>query len=51
MGRRAVQVLVDRIDARRRDGPTAEAQNIVLPTQVIPGGTLAPRRQTLLTIG
>ena len=50
MGRRAVEVLVQRIEALRRDEPYAGPFNIVLPTEIVPGATLAGPRRTRLTI-
>lgn len=48
MGRRAVEVLVERIESMRRGAPYAGAPNIVLPTEIIAGTTLAaPRRRRL----
>jgi DNA-binding LacI/PurR family transcriptional regulator len=45
MGRRAVEVLVQRIEAFRRGEPDPGPWNIVLPTELVPGDTLArPRR-------
>jgi len=50
IGRRAVEVLVQRVDALRRSEPYAGPLNIVLPTAIVPGATLAAPRQTRLTI-
>jgi LacI family transcriptional regulator len=41
MGRRAVEVLLQRIEALRLDEPSPGPFNIVLPTEIIPGKTLA----------
>lgn len=41
MGRRAVEVLIERIEARRRGEPPADATNIVFPTELVDGVTLA----------
>ena len=49
-GRRAVEVLVQRIEALRRAEPYAGPSNIVLPTEIAPGATLAGPRRALLTI-
>jgi len=47
-GRRAVEVLMQRIEAQRRNEPVGAPLNILLPTEIIPGATLgAPRRQRL----
>ncbi len=49
LGRRAVEELIARIDARRQDAPLRGPRNIVLPTETIPGATLAaPRARSLL---
>jgi LacI family transcriptional regulator len=49
LGRRAVEVLVRRIDARSRDAALRRTKNIVLPTELVPGATLAaPRVHSLL---
>jgi LacI family transcriptional regulator, galactose operon repressor len=50
IGRRAVEVLVQRVDALRRSEPYAGPLNIVLLTAIVPGATLAAPRQTRLTI-
>jgi DNA-binding LacI/PurR family transcriptional regulator len=50
MGRLAVEVLVQRIDALRQGEPYAGPANIVLPTELIPGTTLAGVRRSRLTI-
>ena len=50
MGRRAVQVLVQRIEALRRGEPYPGPFNIVLPTEVVAGETLAGPRRTRLAI-
>jgi len=50
MGRLAVEVLVQRIDALRQGEPYAGPANIVLPTELIPGTTLAGARRSRLTI-
>ena len=50
IGRRAAEVLLERIEAFRRGEPHAGPLNIVLPTQVIPGTSLAKPRGMRLTI-
>jgi LacI family transcriptional regulator len=50
MGRRAVEVLLQRFDALRRDEPYPGPFNIVLPTEVVPGATLTGPRRTRLII-
>ena len=50
IGRRAVEVLVQRIETLRRGEPYDGPFNIVLPTEIVPGTTLAPPRGTRLTI-
>jgi DNA-binding LacI/PurR family transcriptional regulator len=46
IGRRATEVLVQRIEAFRRGEPYSGPFNIVLPTEIVPGATLAePRRR------
>jgi len=50
MGRLAVEVLLRRIEALRQGEPDAEPANIVLPTELIPGTTLAAPRRTRLSI-
>ena len=50
MGRRAVEVLVQRIEALRRGEPYPGPFNIVLPTEIILGETLAEPRRTRLAI-
>jgi LacI family transcriptional regulator len=48
LGRHAVEVLVERIEARRDDTPLKGPKNIVLPTETMRGATLAaPRRAAL----
>jgi len=42
MGRRAVEILVARVDARLRDRPWQGPNKVVFPTEVVPGPTLAP---------
>jgi len=49
-GRRAVEVLVQRIEALRRGEPYPGPFNIVLPTEIVPGATLAGPRRTRLAI-
>jgi len=46
LGRRAVEVLVQRIEARRRGEPYPGPFNVVLPTQIVLGSTLAEPRRT-----
>jgi LacI family transcriptional regulator len=50
MGRRAVEVLVQRIEALRCGEPHSGPSNIVLPTEIVPGMTLAGPRRTRLPI-
>jgi LacI family transcriptional regulator len=50
MGRQAVQVLMHLIDGHRRGEPYRGPLNIVLPTDIVPGRTLAAPRRTTLTI-
>jgi LacI family transcriptional regulator len=48
MGRLAVEVLLKRFEAHRQGEPYAGPSNIVLPTEFVPGATLAaPRRRPL----
>lgn len=48
MGRRAVELLVERIDAMRRNKPLPAPGHLVLPTELVAGVTLgAPRRARL----
>ncbi|HEV8692256.1 MAG TPA: LacI family DNA-binding transcriptional regulator [Ideonella sp.] len=49
-GRRAAEVLVQRIESSRRGDPAGRPPDIVLPTEVVPGATLAGPRQSRLTI-
>jgi LacI family transcriptional regulator len=51
MGHRAVQILLERIEARRRGGADSEPQNIVLPTEFVPATSLAPRRAAAPKVG
>lgn len=44
LGQRAVQTLVARIEARRSGIPDEAAETIVLPTEIVPGLTLAAPR-------
>ena len=50
MGRRAVEVLLQRIEALRRGEPYPGPFNIVLPTEIVLGETLAGPRRTRLAI-
>jgi DNA-binding LacI/PurR family transcriptional regulator len=50
MGQRAVEVLLQRIEALRRGEPYPGPFNILLPTDIVPGETLAGRGQTLSAI-
>jgi LacI family transcriptional regulator len=50
MGRRAVEVLIQRIEALRRAEAYTGPSNIVLPTEIVLGATLAEPRRTRLTI-
>jgi len=49
-GRRAAEVLVQSIEAFRRGEPSLGPFNIVLPTEIVPGATLAGPRRARLTI-
>lgn len=49
-GRRAVEELLERIEASRRGEPHPGPSDIVLPTAIIPGATLAGPRRTRLVI-
>jgi LacI family transcriptional regulator len=50
MGRRAVEVLVQRVEALRQDEPYSGSFNILLPTGIVSGETLAEPRRTRLAI-
>ncbi|MED5621924.1 LacI family DNA-binding transcriptional regulator [Ideonella sp. BN130291] len=50
LGRRAVEELVRRIDTSHQGEPHAGPSSIVLPTEIVPGATLAPPRRSSLTI-
>lgn len=50
LGRRAVEVLIARIEARRQDTTLRGPKNIVLPTETVAGATLAAPRTTPLPI-
>jgi len=50
IGLRAAEVLVQRIEALRRGEPYDGPFNVVLPTEIVPGATLAGPRRTRLTI-
>jgi DNA-binding LacI/PurR family transcriptional regulator len=50
MGRQAVEVLLQRIEALRGGEAYAGPLNIVLPTEIVPGSTLAAPRRTKLAI-
>ncbi|MDM4765195.1 LacI family DNA-binding transcriptional regulator [Pelomonas sp. SE-A7] len=50
LGHRAVRMLVWRIDAKWRGSNDIAPTSIVLPTELVPGATLAPPRTTPLTI-
>ena len=50
LGRRAVEVLVQRIEARRQGEAYPGPFNVVLPTEIVPGATLAEPRRTRLVI-
>jgi DNA-binding LacI/PurR family transcriptional regulator len=51
IGQRAVEVLLQRIEALRRGEPHApERSDIILPTEIVTGETLAKPRQIRLTI-
>jgi LacI family transcriptional regulator len=51
MGRRAVEVLLQRIEALRLGEPVDGPFNIVLPTVIVPGATLAEPRRNAVAIG
>jgi LacI family transcriptional regulator len=50
LGQRAVQILLDCIEARRKDGVYDGERNIVLPVDVVPGTSLAAPRSTELLV-
>jgi len=50
LGHRAVELLVSRIDAMHSDGIQYGANNIVLPTEIVPGSTLSAARTESLLI-
>ena len=50
MGRRAVEVLVQRIEALRRGDPYPGPFNLELPTEIVVGETLAGPRRARLAI-
>lgn len=50
LGRQAVEVLLGLVDARRERATAHAASSIVLPTQFVPGTTLAGPRTNRLTI-
>lgn len=50
MGRRAVELLVERIDAMRRNKPLPAPGHLVLPTELVAGVTLGAPRRTRLAI-
>jgi DNA-binding LacI/PurR family transcriptional regulator len=50
IGRRAAEVLVQRIETLRRGEPLSGPLNIDVPTELIPGATLARPRRTRLAI-
>ena len=50
LGRQAVQILLDCIEARRQDAAYPGPRNIVLPVEVVPGTSLAARRAATLLI-
>lgn len=50
MGRRAVEVLVRRVDAQLGGEPYQGPSNIILPTEIVPGTTLTRPRRTSLPI-
>lgn len=50
MGRRALEVLMERIEALRRGEPYLGPFDIVLPTEIVSGETLAGPRRTPLSI-
>jgi LacI family transcriptional regulator len=50
MGRRAVEVVMQRIEALREGEPYSGPFDIVLPTQIVSGETLAAPRRTRLAI-
>jgi DNA-binding LacI/PurR family transcriptional regulator len=51
MGRLAVEVLMQRIEALRDGEPADGPSNIVLPTGIVPGATLAAPRRRALVVG
>jgi DNA-binding LacI/PurR family transcriptional regulator len=50
MGRRAVEVLLQRIEAQRQGELISASANIVFPTEIVPGATLAAPRRGRLTV-
>jgi DNA-binding LacI/PurR family transcriptional regulator len=50
IGRRAVELLLQHIEAQRRGEAYAGPLNLVLPTEIVPGATLAAARRTRLTV-
>jgi len=50
MGHRAVQLLMDRIEAKHRDSPYRTPSNIVLPTEVVLNQSLAAPRTRAIAI-
>ena len=50
LGQQAVEVLVARIEARLHDTPYRGPRNIVLPTEIVAGATLAAPRGAALGI-
>lgn len=51
MGRLAVEILVQRVQALKQGEPYPGPFNIVLPTEIIPGATLSAPRPTPLIVG
>jgi LacI family transcriptional regulator len=50
MGRRAVELLIERIESHRRGDASADASNIVFPTELVDGVTLAEARTLPIAI-
>ncbi len=50
MGRRAVELLLARIEAIRQQAPLPDAANLVLPTAIVPGVTLGPARSARVLV-
>jgi LacI family transcriptional regulator len=50
LGRQAAETLLSRIEARHDSAPPPECRNVVLPTELVPGATLAAPRASPETI-